>query len=461
MHNLKSNFLIGDQHEENQKKEKNFSADINNNISITKKKGDLNNANSLKIGKCDPTYNNAVNRQNIISYNSVGYIHNQDRRSCIPQSAYSIKKTVIKYNKIKKPLHNNNQKDRSHSVEYLNNKYSPNQILSNSIKPGSTGNYTYINKQKGENLFNNNYYQVYDKKQIGSRQMFHNNSAKSNNSNNNNKINNNILKDIYNPSARSVKEYSYKEDANKDCRDYMEDFCKIVDKFNNDDSKGLFCLYDGHGGIQPVNYVKERLPEVFSKFLRESVNTVEKALIYTFQKLDDELKLFSESQNVGTTACVVYFQTEKDIVIGSKRMLYCGNVGDTRALLITTKEVKRLTYDHKCSDQSEADRIRKIGGIIFNGRLFGQLALSRALGDHALKKYGVTPTPCINKHVINEKDKFVVICSDGVWDVLSDKDIHELASFSTNADELAKSIVNAAIDKGTQDNVSCIAIKIN
>lgn len=53
-------------------------------------------------------------------------------------------------------------------------------------------------------------------------------------------------------------------------------------------------------------------------------------------------------------------------------------------------------------------------------RVGGSLAVTRAFGDHGLKKEGVIANPYINKHVLKPFDKCVVIASDGVWDVLED-----------------------------------------
>ena len=60
--------------------------------------------------------------------------------------------------------------------------------------------------------------------------------------------------------------------------------------------------------------------------------------------------------------------------------------------------------------------------MVFDNRVGGSLAVSRAFGDHSLKSDGVTAKPFINKHVLRPSDKFLVIASDGVWDVLSDQD---------------------------------------
>ena len=111
----------------------------------------------------------------------------------------------------------------------------------------------------------------------------------------------------------SVGDYFYKEDQNIKYRNTMEDFPKIVDKFMNDNSKGLFCLFDGHGGSDPVKYCINRLHEILSKNISENPKDLEKAFNTTFQSLDYELT-FTDSENIGTTACVVYiYKDEKGI----------------------------------------------------------------------------------------------------------------------------------------------------
>ena len=50
----------------------------------------------------------------------------------------------------------------------------------------------------------------------------------------------------------------------------------------------------------------------------------------------------------------------------------------------------------------------------------GGLAITRALGDHAYKSFGVTAKPYVVKHVLRPFDKYLVIASDGVWDTVND-----------------------------------------
>ena len=111
----------------------------------------------------------------------------------------------------------------------------------------------------------------------------------------------------------------------------------------------------------------------------------------------------------------------------------------------------------------ENERIKKIGGIIFNGRLFGQLNLSRSLGDFSLKNNGLISTPSIHKHKISEDDIYIIIASDGIWDVLNEEFISNLCieNCNLNCNELGKLIIKNAIEKGSEDNISCIVILLN
>lgn len=63
-----------------------------------------------------------------------------------------------------------------------------------------------------------------------------------------------------------------------------------------------------------------------------------------------------------------------------------------------------------------------MGGYVVDGRVGGTLAITRAFGDHSLKKDGVTAKPFIKKHVLKSNDKFLIIASDGVWDSMEDQD---------------------------------------
>ena len=63
------------------------------------------------------------------------------------------------------------------------------------------------------------------------------------------------------------------------------------------------------------------------------------------------------------------------------------------------------------SDKNEYNRIIKQGGVVFGGRVYGQLILNKAFDDWELKIYKVI---CITKIIIEEDDKYLVFASDEI-----------------------------------------------
>jgi len=70
----------------------------------------------------------------------------------------------------------------------------------------------------------------------------------------------------------------------------------------------------------------------------------------------------------------------------------CANAGDSRTVLSKSKKAIELSHDHKPNDEIEKARIEKAGMQVENGRVGGNLAVSRAIGDLFFKrKEGIEP----------------------------------------------------------------------
>lgn len=152
-----------------------------------------------------------------------------------------------------------------------------------------------------------------------------------------------------------------------------------------------------------------------------------------------EGRLENEVSDSGTTACVVLLTPE---------WVVCANAGDSRAVIsrLGNKAVP-LSYDHKPDDELEERRIRAAGGYVAGGRVEGDLAVSRGLGDFRFKNMAVVmstsfsgipsangeqqshPTmkpgdqkvsPVADIIVQNRnasQDEFILVACDGIWDV--------------------------------------------
>lgn len=77
--------------------------------------------------------------------------------------------------------------------------------------------------------------------------------------------------------------------------------------------------------------------------------------------------------SIGCTANVV--------LIDDYKKMYVANAGDSRCVLCRKGKAIALSLDHKPDNEGEKKRIEKAGSTINDGRVDGNLNLSRALGD--------------------------------------------------------------------------------
>lgn len=69
-----------------------------------------------------------------------------------------------------------------------------------------------------------------------------------------------------------------------------------------------------------------------------------------------------------------------------KKTIYCANAGDSRTVLSRNGDMLEMSYDHKPDHEKEKNRVKNAGGFISDGRINGNLNLSRAMGDLEYKR---------------------------------------------------------------------------
>lgn len=236
--------------------------------------------------------------------------------------------------------------------------------------------------------------------------------------------------------ASSCKEFAYNEECNAMFRPYMEDTIFTEDNFGGDSTCGLFAVFDGHGGKTVSEYIWEWVPEELRKTLKmKKPSDLVQVFEDVFVKVDSELRLM-DAENTGSTGCVGLLRMES-----GHWVLYIANVGDTRAVISWNGVAERMSVDHKCDDPNEVEWIRKAGGIVIEQWVGGSLAVSRAFGDYSLKSEGVIAVPYVRKHFVWPFDKFLVVATDGVWDVLTDQDAVDYCKEDKTTDEISKTLI--------------------
>ena len=242
---------------------------------------------------------------------------------------------------------------------------------------------------------------------------------------------------------------SLASDANSAYRSYMEDGSLVLQPFepgSGGDRWGFFAVYDGHGGREAVDYCEMRLHQQVA--LEMKTSTASDALRTAFLKIDSQLGMYG-AWNHGTTATVVLVQGSK-----TARSLYVAHVGDSRAVLIENIGCPRsLTKDHRPTDSEEAKQVTDGGGIVSGGRVGGDLAISRSLGDHRLKGKGLSCNPDLCTASV-AAGHVLIVATDGLWDVVSDEDACRIVEKSVEQAAEAHSKSPAEIATWLQNRTS-------
>lgn len=227
--------------------------------------------------------------------------------------------------------------------------------------------------------------------------------------------------------------FSYGYSSSRGKRASMEDFHDTLISKVEGVMVGLFGVFDGHGGSRAAVYVKQNL----------------------FKNLLGHPQFVTDTNlAIGSTASTA-------ILVGDR--LLVANVGDSRAVICIAGRAIALSIDHKPNRSDERQRIEKAGGVVMwsgTWRVGGVLAVSRAFGDRLLKKY-VVAEPEIQEEPITSDVEFLVIASDGLWDVVSNQDAVTMVQNIPDPAEAAKTLTEEAYKKGSADNITCVVIRFH
>jgi len=75
----------------------------------------------------------------------------------------------------------------------------------------------------------------------------------------------------------------------------------------------------------------------------------------------------------------------------AENTIYCANAGDSRCIISNNGKAEELSKDHKPKNEKEKERIEKAGGYVHEGRINGNLSVSRAIGDFEYKNNANLP----------------------------------------------------------------------
>jgi len=232
----------------------------------------------------------------------------------------------------------------------------------------------------------------------------------------------------------------------------MEDTHVIHFPFLGDPSSAFFAIFDGHGGKDAADIASAEMHTFLEQEISSGQNeSMKDNFLKAYQRMDSRLKF--DALYMGATAVTCLIRINKD-----EKLMYVANAGDARAVLCRDGKALRLTYDHKASDVTEQERVQACGGWVSMNRVHGVLAVSRALGDHAMKQ-SVISEPHFWEDKLSDEDTFVIIACDGLWDVCTDQEAVDLVRGEPDAKKMSDILMKSALDNGAKDNISVMVVR--
>jgi len=278
----------------------------------------------------------------------------------------------------------------------------------------------------------------------------------------------------------------------------------------------VFGVFDGHGGKEISKFVSnhfieeliinKNLPKDMSLALKETFIKMDEIMVTPesieeikkyarMSKEEDEKQSKNEPPNsqmnllsqligpknpeandifmrTGCTACVLGIDE-------TKKKLYFANAGDSRVVMCRKGIAEPQSEDHKPEMDSEKTRIYKADGWISDGRVKGNLNLTRGFGDLEYKQNKnlkpeeqmITANPDIKVVDFTEDIDFVIIGCDGIWDCLTNQQACDFVQkrlkenpeikISKIVEEMLDSIIAKDLynESGVGcDNMTCIVI---
>jgi len=261
----------------------------------------------------------------------------------------------------------------------------------------------------------------------------------------------------------------------------------MEDTYKVENGGRFLAVFDGHGGAEVSSILQERLYDLYCESLakkhweeqnefganRKSIPSKSShiaAMQRGLEQVEDAILKLDELVYQGSTAVSVVLHVAQS----GKRTLLTANVGDSRAILCRKGKAIDMTRDHKPGDDQERKRIEAMGEEI-EWDPFGQvyrvrdLSLSRAIGDRFAKPVVSSEPEIMTFPVVDDEDEFVLLASDGLWDVMSSQEVVDFVSETLSAQienysepdkrkNMALIIANEALERGSADNVCVVLV---
>jgi PPM family protein phosphatase len=208
----------------------------------------------------------------------------------------------------------------------------------------------------------------------------------------------------------------------------------------------LFAIADGMGGYSHGGIASQvALETFFETFYGDTTAVVPRRLRRGVDAAN--LGVFQMAQRLGA----VRMGTTLTAVTVVGQQLHVAHVGDSRAYLIRDNRAQCITNDHT-----------HVGDMVRMKVIPPDKVRTHAQRSILTKGLGLSLfiQPDITKVALRDGDR-LALCSDGVWSVIEDQEFALLAASATDMNDFSQSLINRALERESDDNLSVVAIHLH
>ena len=223
----------------------------------------------------------------------------------------------------------------------------------------------------------------------------------------------------------------------------------VVEKL---DKNNLLCvLCDGMGGAKAGNVASSLASDVFMQEVKRAWKAdmepdkvdqmLQSAVKLANFAVYDQAQQFDEFAGMGTTLVAALVQN---------KFATFANVGDSRAYRIGEGGIQRITVDHSLVQM-----------MVDWGELTPEMARSYPGKNYITRAVGTeSQTQCDIFHRRLSKGDHLLLCSDGLTNMLDDQEILFEVAHGTDMRQCCQILLDIAKKRGAPDNVTCLLVEL-
>lgn len=216
--------------------------------------------------------------------------------------------------------------------------------------------------------------------------------------------------------------------------------------FKNDKNKYIIAVSDGMGGHKAGEVASKLTVDSIKEFgetcdmYADSDKKIRLAVLEANEKVFNYSCQHKEARGMGATVVVA-------VVKGNNVVI--GNIGDSRAYIADKEKITQITDDHSYVNE-----------LLKSGMITAEEARIHPKKNEILKAVGIGRDvfPDIFETTL-KKGEMLLLCTDGLTNMLEDNEIFEILSGDESVDTILKKLIDTANERGGTDNITAVLLK--